>query len=181
MPGCSTGEEAYSIAMLLHERLSPERTRPHLQIFASDIDERGLEVGRLGRYPASIAEQVGERRLRRFFVREDGTYRVVAELRESILFSTHDLLRDPPFSKLDLISCRNLLIYMNGALQDRVIPLFQLRASRRGPPVPRLVGERDAGMPGCSPPSTRRSASSAAGPRPARGCRNSRSRPTRRR
>ncbi|MBB5222838.1 two-component system CheB/CheR fusion protein [Amaricoccus macauensis] len=124
VPGCSTGEEAYSIAMLLHERLSPDRKRPVIQIFASDIDERGLEVGRLGRYPASIADQVSERRLKRFFVREDGTYRVVSELRESILFSTHDLLRDPPFSKLDLISCRNLLIYMNGELQDRVIPLF---------------------------------------------------------
>ena len=124
VPGCSTGEEAYSIAMLLHERLPPDRKRPVIQIFASDIDERGLEVGRLGRYPASLAEQVGERRLKRFFVREDGTYRVVAELRESILFSTHDLLRDPPFSKLDLISCRNLLIYMTSELQDRVIPLF---------------------------------------------------------
>ncbi len=124
VPGCSTGEEAYSIAMLLHERLSPERKRPVIQIFASDIDERGLEVGRLGRYPASIAEQVSERRLKRFFVREDGTFRVVGELRESILFSTHDLLRDPPFSKLDLISCRNLLIYMTSELQDRVIPLF---------------------------------------------------------
>jgi two-component system, chemotaxis family, CheB/CheR fusion protein len=124
VPGCSTGEEAYSLAMLLHERLSSDRKRPAIQIFASDIDERGLEVGRLGRYPASIAEQVGERRLKRFFVREDGTYRIVGELRESILFSTHDLLRDPPFSKLDLVSCRNLLIYMNGPLQDRVIPLF---------------------------------------------------------
>lgn len=124
VPGCSTGEEAYSIAMLLHERLPPDRKRPHIQIFASDIDERSLEVGRIGRYPASIAEQVGDARLKRFFVREDGTFRVVGELRESILFSTHDLLRDPPFSKLDLISCRNLLIYMNGALQDRVIPLF---------------------------------------------------------
>lgn len=124
VPGCSTGEEAYSIAMLLHERLSSERKRPVIQIFASDIDERGLEIGRIGRYPAAIAEQVSERRLKRFFVREDGTYRVAGELRESILFSTHDLLRDPPFSKLDLISCRNLLIYMKTELQDRVIPLF---------------------------------------------------------
>lgn len=124
VPGCSTGEEAYSIAMLLHERLSPDRKRPVIQIFASDIDERALEVGRIGRYPASIAGQVSERRLKRFFVREDGTYRVLGELREGILFSTHDLLRDPPFSKLDLISCRNLLIYMDSNLQERVIPLF---------------------------------------------------------
>ena len=79
VPGCSTGEEAYSIAMLLRERLPPDRKRrAELQIFATDIDERALEVGRIGRYPATIAEQVGDRRLKRFFVREDGTFRVVA-------------------------------------------------------------------------------------------------------
>jgi two-component system CheB/CheR fusion protein len=123
VPGCATGEEAYSIAMLLCEQAG-EGERPQLQVFASDIDERSLEVARIGRFPASIEQQVSPERLKRFFVREDGTYRVIGELREMCLFSKHDLLRDPPFSRLDLISCRNLLIYIDVDLQKRIIPLF---------------------------------------------------------
>jgi len=123
VPGCATGEEAYSIAMLLIER-APKGERPQLQIFASDIDERSLEIARTGRFPAAIEQYVSPERLERFFVREDGTYRVVGDLREMCLFSKHDLLRDPPFSRLDLISCRNLLIYIDTELQKRIIPLF---------------------------------------------------------
>jgi two-component system, chemotaxis family, CheB/CheR fusion protein len=123
VPGCATGEEAYSLAMLLCEQ-APEGERPQLQVFASDIDERSLDVARTGRFPASIEQQVSPERLKRFFVREDGSYRVIAELREMCLFSKHDLLRDPPFSRLDLISCRNLLIYIDVDLQKRIIPLF---------------------------------------------------------
>jgi two-component system CheB/CheR fusion protein len=123
IPGCSTGEEAYSIAMLLREQ-APKSGVAKLQIFASDIDEQVLEVARIGRYPAAIADHLSPERLQRFFVREDGTYRIVSDLREMCLFSVHDLLRNAPFSKLDLISCRNLLIYFNGDLQNRVIPLF---------------------------------------------------------
>lgn len=124
VPGCSTGEEAYSIAMLLREQAPKGPSAPKLQIFASDIDERALEVARIGRYPATIAEEVSAKRLKQFFIREDGTYRINSDLREICLFSPHNMLRDPPFSRLDLVSCRNLLIYLGAELQERVIPLF---------------------------------------------------------
>ncbi len=124
VPGCSTGEEAYSIAIMLRERIPKSHESRKLQIFASDIDEAALEIARFGRYPATIAKDVSPRRLERFFQREDGSYRVTADVREICLFSVHNLLRDAPFSKLDLISCRNVLIYLNPELQNRVIPLF---------------------------------------------------------
>src|SRR5215469_17512336 len=124
VPGCSTGEEAYSIALLLRERAPKWHESPKLQIFASDIDDHALEAARTGRYPASIAKDVSPERLERFFVREDGTYRVASDLREICLFSVHNLLRDAPFSKLDLISCRNLMIYLTAELQNRLIPLL---------------------------------------------------------
>ncbi len=124
VPACATGEEAYSLAMLLREQMTDPLTSPKLQIFASDIDPHALDVARAGRYPAAIAQDVSVERLQRFFVREDGTYRISAELREICLFSLHDVLRDAPFSKLDLISCRNFLIYLKPDLQNRVIPLF---------------------------------------------------------
>jgi two-component system, chemotaxis family, CheB/CheR fusion protein len=124
VPGCATGEEAYSIAMQLYDHQPEGRGAPKLQIFASDIDEHALEVARTGRYPASIAKDMEEKRLKRYFTREDGTYRVVSELREACLFSVHNVLRDAPFSKLDLLSCRNLLIYLSSDLQNRLIPLF---------------------------------------------------------
>lgn len=124
VPGCSTGEEAYTIAMLLREHLPEWRTAPKLQIFASDIDQHSLEVARTGRYPATITTDLPSNLLARYMVREDGTYRVIDELREICLFTIHNLLHDAPFSKLDLISCRNLLIYLNPDTQDRLIPLF---------------------------------------------------------
>jgi two-component system CheB/CheR fusion protein len=131
VPGCATGEEAYSIAILLRERM-PRASGPKLQIFATDIDESALAVARSGRYPASIAKNVSPVRLERFFVREDGSYRVTAELREICLFSVHNLLQQPPFSRLDLISCRNLLIYLGPELQNRVIPLFHYALRNSG-------------------------------------------------
>jgi two-component system CheB/CheR fusion protein len=124
IPGCSTGEEAYSIAILLKEYAANRPVAPKLQIFASDIDEEALQVARLGRYPAAIGKDVPVRLLERYFVREDGTYRIASELREICLFSAHNILRDAPFSKLDLVSCRNLLIYLTPDLQNRLIPLF---------------------------------------------------------
>ena len=130
--GCSTGEEAYSIAMLLREHQPASGSRPRIQIFASDIDEQALETARLGRYPVTIARDVPPRRLERHFVREDGSYRVVNELREMVLFSRHSLLRDAPFSRLDLLTCRNLLIYLNPELQNRVIPLFHYALRTNG-------------------------------------------------
>jgi two-component system, chemotaxis family, CheB/CheR fusion protein len=123
-PGCATGEEAYSVAMLLRENSPKGAAAPKLQVFATDIDERSLAVARAGRYPAAIAQDVSPKRLRKFFSREDGTYRISSELREMVLFSAHNLLRDPPFSRLDLITCRNLLIYMGAELQEKIIPIF---------------------------------------------------------
>ena len=124
VPGCSTGEEAYSIAILLREHMPKAHSAPRLQIFASDIDEQSLQIARVGRFPSTIAADVPPARLERYFVREDGTYRIASDLREICLFSSHNLLRDAPFSKLDLIACRNLLIYLSPELQNRLVPLF---------------------------------------------------------
>ncbi|MDX8481699.1 CheR family methyltransferase [Mesorhizobium sp. VK24D] len=132
VPGCATGEEAYSIAMLLKESAPRGAASPNLQIFATDIDERALEVARAGRYPATIATDVTPKRLKEFFSREDGTYRVASDLREVCLFSAHNLLRDPPFSKLDLIACRNLLIYMGPELQEKIVPIFHYALRNNG-------------------------------------------------
>lgn len=132
VPGCATGQEAYSVAMLLKERAPRGAASPKLQIFATDIDERALEVARAGRYPAAIASDLTPKRLKQFFSREDGTYRVSAELREMCLFSAHNLLRDPPFSRLDLISCRNLLIYMGSDLQEKLVPIFHYALRKDG-------------------------------------------------
>jgi two-component system CheB/CheR fusion protein len=122
--GCATGEEAYSIAILLREHLERSLSPPKVQVFATDIDEMGMGVARAARYPASVVKEVSPERLRRFFVHEAGTYRVVKELRDMCIFSDHSVIRDPPFSRLDLISCRNLLIYLKPSLQAQIIPLF---------------------------------------------------------
>ncbi|HEY1260603.1 MAG TPA: chemotaxis protein CheB, partial [Stellaceae bacterium] len=122
--GCSTGEEAYSIAILLREYSEKLSSPPKIQIFATDIDETAMATARAARYPASVVKEVSPERLRRFFVQEAGSYRVVKELRDTCIFSTHSVIRDPPFSRLDLISCRNLLIYLKPSLQGQIIPLF---------------------------------------------------------
>ncbi len=132
VPGCATGEEAYSIAILLREYAPKSGNAPKLQVFATDIDEHSLSTARVGRYSATILKDVSEQRLERYFLREDGTYRIASDLREICLFSPHNLLRDAPFSKLDLISCRNLLIYFSADLQDRVIPLFHYALAPSG-------------------------------------------------
>lgn len=122
--GCATGEEAYSIAMLLREYQPKSPTKPNLQIFATDIDVHALDFARVGRYPEAISRDVPPARLDRFFRREDGTFQVTGDIREICLFSVHNILRDAPFTKLDLFSCRNLLIYLNSDVQDRIYPLF---------------------------------------------------------
>jgi len=125
-PGCSTGEEAYSIAILLQERIEALHQSYSLQVFATDIDSRAVAVARAGIYPASIAVDLSKERLARFFVAEpDGSaYRIHKGIRDLLVFSEQNVIKDPPFSKLDLISCRNLLIYMGGDLQKKLIPLF---------------------------------------------------------
>lgn len=122
--GCSTGEEAYSLAIILREYMATLDVVPHVQIFATDIDNRALALARGGRFSDAIAKDVSPERLSRWFVREGDTYTVHKDLREMCLFSAHNIIKDAPFSRIDLISCRNLLIYLNTDLQSRVIPLF---------------------------------------------------------
>jgi two-component system, chemotaxis family, CheB/CheR fusion protein len=130
--GCATGEEAYSIAILLHEYASKLAGAPQLQIFATDIDENALAEARVGRYPRTIELDVSLERLHRFFMPDGDHYRICKELREIVLFSPHNVLRDPPFSRLDLITCRNLLIYLNRDAQDRVLNVFHFGLRRDG-------------------------------------------------
>ncbi len=122
--GCATGEEAYSVAILLKEGLSRSGSHRQIQIFATDLDDRAIAFARAGLYPASIASDMTAERLASWFVREDGSYRVAKDLREACLFSTHDLVRDPPFSRIHLVCCRNLLIYFEPQLQQRVMATF---------------------------------------------------------
>jgi two-component system, chemotaxis family, CheB/CheR fusion protein len=121
---CATGEEAYSIAILLNEHARTLDAPPALQIFATDLDEHVLSEARAGVYPAAISSDVSPERLRRYFIQEHHGYRVRRELREILLFAEHDLLKDSPFSRLDMISCRNLLIYLNRAAQRRAFDIF---------------------------------------------------------
>jgi len=125
VPGCSTGEEAYSVAMLLCEHAAGLDAPPAVKVFASDIDERALAFARAGRYGEGIAEAVGPERLARWFSKQGGTHSVSRSLREACAFSQHSVIRDPPLSRLDLVSCRNLLIYMDAGLQAQVVPLLQ--------------------------------------------------------
>jgi two-component system CheB/CheR fusion protein len=124
--GCSTGEEAYSLAILMVERMEVLKQSFTVQVFATDIDSRAIATARIGLYPASIAADISAERLARFFTVEPSglSYRIHKGIRDLLVFSEHDLLKDPPFSKLDLICCRNLLIYLNASLQQRLIPLF---------------------------------------------------------
>jgi two-component system CheB/CheR fusion protein len=124
--GCSTGEEAYSLAILLQEHMESLRQRYTLQVFATDIDSRAIATARAGIFPAGIAADVSSERLARFFTAEpDGSaYRIHKGIRDLLVFSEHDLLKDPPFSRLDLLSCRNLLIYLNADLQKQLAAIF---------------------------------------------------------
>lgn len=124
--GCSTGEEAYSIAILLQERMEALKKNFIVQVFATDIDSRAITVARAGVYPASIAADVNPERLARFFSMEpDGNaFRIHKSIRDMLVFSEQDVIKDPPFSRLDLISCRNLMIYLDTLLQRKLIPLF---------------------------------------------------------
>jgi two-component system CheB/CheR fusion protein len=126
VPGCSTGEEAYSLAMVLREALDSRKdgNPVQVQIFATDLDAEAIDRGRLGAYPANIAADVSPERLRRFFVQDERGFRIAKEIRESVVFAPQNLTMDPPFTKLDVLACRNLLIYLSGDLQKKLIPLF---------------------------------------------------------
>jgi two-component system CheB/CheR fusion protein len=126
VPACSTGEEAYSIAILLQERMEITRQSFKVQVFATDIDSKAIQQARSGVYPASIASDISAERLARFFAPElsGSAYRIHKGIRDLLVLSEQDVIRDPPFSKLDLVSCRNFLIYVEGELQKKLIPLF---------------------------------------------------------
>ncbi|MEO5916528.1 MAG: chemotaxis protein CheB [Luteolibacter sp.] len=124
VPACATGEEAYSFAILLHEYAATLRNPPHIQVFASDLDQEAINIAREGRYPSTIVTDVSDDRLKEFFTKDNGGYRVRRAIRESILFAHHDLLKDSPFSRLDLVSCRNLLIYLNRNAQAKAFDIF---------------------------------------------------------
>lgn len=122
--GCATGEEAYSLAMIFRECTDAARHPYRVQIYSTDIDDDAIAVARAGFYPANIAIDVSPDRLRRFFVKEENGYRIRKEIREMVVFAVQDVIRDPPFTRLDLLSCRNLLIYFELELQNRLIPVF---------------------------------------------------------
>lgn len=124
IPGCSTGEEAYSIAILLYERLEDMGSHLNLQVFGTDINSKAIDKARQGIYPKSISSDISETRLARFFNLAGENYNICKSIRDSVIFSTQDLTRDPPFSRLDLLCCRNLLIYLNNHSQKKILPLF---------------------------------------------------------
>ncbi len=141
VPGCATGEEAYSLALMVIEcfdkypiaDLFASNPTKLVQVFASDVDEAAISIARAGIFPASIASDVSPERLQRFFTKSDeGHYRIGKQLRESIVFSRQNLINDAPFSKLDLISCRNLLIYLEPEMQQKVISLFHFALADHG-------------------------------------------------
>jgi two-component system, chemotaxis family, CheB/CheR fusion protein len=124
VPGCATGEEAYSLAILLRECLDELQRPPSLQIFGTDLDAGAIEAARTGRYPDGIRADVLPRRLERYFLQDDGTYGIRKEVRDTVIFALQNVIKDPPFTKLDVISCRNLLIYMKPDLQEKLLPMF---------------------------------------------------------
>ena len=130
--GCATGEEAYSLAILLCEYADGLERAPKLQVFATDVHEKAFTFARDGLYPEAIVVDVSAERLDRFFTREPGGYRVKKIVREKVLFATHDLLKDPPFLRLDLVSCRNVLIYLQRDTQQRLLELFHFALRPRG-------------------------------------------------
>jgi two-component system, chemotaxis family, CheB/CheR fusion protein len=130
--GCSTGEETYSLAMIFKDAIAAARSDVKLQIFASDVDSEAIVQARDGHYPDTIVSDVNADRLKRFFTKEDDGYRVLPELRSMVVFTVQDLLADPPFSKLDFVSCRNLLIYLSPEAQAKVVALFNFALNKGG-------------------------------------------------
>lgn len=122
--GASTGEEAYSLAIVLNDYKAETSSDLKIQVFASDIDDRAISTGRTGRYSEAIITDVSPARLRQYFVKEDANYRVRKDIRERVLFAKHSLLADPPFSQIDLIVCRNLLIYLDRDIQREILQMF---------------------------------------------------------
>ncbi len=129
---CSTGEEAYSIAILFKEALEKNKQHIKVVIFASDLDENAIEFARNGLYPDSIWADITPERVSRFFLKKEHKYQIKKEIREMVVFAHHNVIKDPPFSKMDLITCRNLLIYLDSELQKKIIPTFHFRLNDDG-------------------------------------------------
>ncbi|MFQ3235189.1 MAG: two-component system CheB/CheR fusion protein, partial [Paraglaciecola sp.] len=132
VPGCSSGEEAYSIAILLQEYLDTAGKNMNIQIFATDIDEHAIEKARSGIYPLSVKADIGEKYCHNYFSKSGGYYHIKRSIREMVVFATQNITRDPPFSKLDMICCRNLLIYFSQELQKNIFPIFQYSLKKGG-------------------------------------------------
>lgn len=132
VPGCSSGEEVYSIAIIIHELLEESGKNIDVQIFGTDIDIDALTTARSGTYPITIAEDVSPELLNKYFVKKDNVFTIRTDIREMVVFAPHDVLIDPPFTKLDVLSCRNLLIYLNGEAQQKVISNFNYALNKDG-------------------------------------------------
>lgn len=132
VPGCSTGEEAYTLGIILAEIMDERKRYQDVQIFATDLNGRSIEFARKGVFPESIAADLSGERLERFFEEEGDGYKVVSRIRKMVIFAEHDLVGDPPFSGMDLVSCRNVLIYMNQKLHEKVIPFFHYALNNDG-------------------------------------------------
>jgi two-component system, chemotaxis family, CheB/CheR fusion protein len=132
IPGCSTGEEVYSLAIVIHELLDTNPNHINLQLFGTDIDDHAIDKARQGLFPASIAADVSDDRLKRFFIKEGDSFRICKEIRDCAIFSVQDLIKDPPFSRLHLLCCRNLLIYLDNDAQKKLLPLFHYTLTPNG-------------------------------------------------
>src|SRR5262245_21682959 len=124
VPGCSGGEEVYSLAILLRECMEELNRSFKVQVFGTDLDQDAIQTARTGLYPASVAGDMNPERLKRYFIKEDNAYRISKDIREMAVFAFQNVIKDPPFTKLDLLSCRNLLIYLDTDLQKRLLPIF---------------------------------------------------------
>lgn len=132
VPGCSNGEEAYSLAIIIQELMESRGKHLKVQIFGTDIDETTIENARKRIYPENISENINPERLKKFFIKKEGKYQVKDEIRKMIVFAVHDVLKDPPFAKLDMISCRNLLIYLKSDAQKILLSTFDYALNKEG-------------------------------------------------
>lgn len=133
IPACSTGEEAYSIGIILYEYMQSKNQYFNVQIFATDIDIQALEYARIGIYPATILTDISPERIEKFFTKEDdGRYKISKEIRSMVVFGEQNIIKDPPFTKLDMISCRNVLIYLNAQLQKKLLPILHYSLKPKG-------------------------------------------------
>ena len=132
VPGCSTGEEAYSIAILFNEYMDESKQKFNIQIFGTDIDDDAINTARAGLYPHTISDDLTQERLTRFFTKEGNFYKIKKKIREMIIFAPQDIIKNPPFTKLDMICCRNLLIYLNSEVQKKLFPIFHYSLKPEG-------------------------------------------------